>query len=570
MKKTVIFSFKPLIIITAVFISLFLFQNCSDIKVSQKPELQQPSLVANAKPNASLCAPKGTVFGSPIRIVIVLDMSMSNIGTVETTYSDSDPGVAHYFIDTTDGPTDLNGQRFDQVKNFIESCGGNVNVKYAIFGFSKEAQFARGQSCEYEFESQDDALRTLEAFKQQQLTDIKVKNGRGNYPFYLGNETRYDRAIECLEKKIRRDLVMLYDEKPEYHTFILTDGLPDGDTSILVPKINQLSIDTQADASGLHFNSIFYTSPGAKNQSQVTAAKAVLDPMTQATEGISAQTMVLSDLTSAQSQLCSKIQPGTQVNYSLKTMYAVNLTAKMIKNNLFADSDMDGVSDDIEKSLAWDPVNYRSSGVIDGLCFLDGKDKSACAVRVQALGCVNAGFNFGMSDCDRNYAKKIYGSSLASVDADRDLIPNYIEIIRNTAPLRADMFDNPSADGILNLEKIKKGMDIFSSQQLWPVEQSKLMEVSYQADAGTCPSGTQQLNYSINNVPVVQTLAYMDPSDDPLMNLSHQENENVVLVVSVWQSIGGVTLPNRVYIQKWIVPINGAPKSNEIQFVGEF
>ncbi len=548
-----------------------IFQNCSDVKVSglEPPSTVPPVITASVKPIDKFCAPKGAVFGSPIRVVILLDMSMSNIGSVNTSYDES-TGLAHYSIDLNDGPTDFNGVRFDQIKNFIENCGGNVNVKYSIIGFSNAAQFVRGQSCLSPFESQENALKTVEAFKQQQIADKARGSGSGAYPFFMGFETHYDHAITCLGNKIQEDLVLLTSEKPEYHTFFLTDGLPDGNTAALVGQLTNIQLATRTSASGLHFNSVFYTSPGAKNQSQLAAATAVLDPMTQVTEGPAAQTILLNDLSTAQSKFCTKIKPGSVVNYSLKTIYAVNLTTIMNKNTISADSDMDGVSDEVEKNLSWDPINYRSTGILDGLCFADGKDKAACAVKAAALTCAKTNFSFGMSECDRAFATKIFGKPLGSIDADRDMVPNFLEILRGTSPLRMDMFDNPASDGVVNIEKISQGLDVRSSLALWPVESKKMMQLSYDSDVGTCDTGTKQLNYTIDNVPLIETLAYVDPSDDASIKLSHLKDENVVIVFSIWQTIGGVTLPNRLYIQKWIVPLIGDPKSETPKFLGEF
>lgn len=569
---------KPSFQVKAGFAAIFgllllvtVFQNCSDVKVSGKivPEELPSVIVAASKPTDKLCAPKGAVFGSPIRIVIVLDMSMSNIGSVNTSGGE-DGSLVRYSIDETDGPTDLNGLRFDQVKNFIDSCGGNVNVKYAVFGFSNSSQFARGQSCLSPFENQENALKTVEAFKQQQISDRNKRSGVGTYPFFLGDSTHYDRAITCLGQKIQEDLTLLTSERPEYHTFFLTDGLPDGSTTTLVPQLNNILLATSNSASGMHFNSVFYTSPGAKNQPLIAGAKAILDPMTQLTEGPAAQTLVLNDLSNAQTQFCSKIKPGSVVNYSLKTMYAVNLTAMLSKNILHADSDMDGVPDDVENSLSWNPIDYRSTGVLDGLCYADGKDKAACASKLATLTCAKSNFSFGMSECDRAFAAKIYGRALATIDSDKDLVPNFLEILRGTSPLRMDMFENPASDGIVNIEKISQGLDIFSSTILWPVDQLNQMRISYNSDVGDCTTGTKQVEYVLENVPLVSALDYADPSDDPVIKLSHLKDENVVVLVSVWQTIGGVTLPNRMYIQKWIVPIIGEPKSEIPQFLGEF
>lgn len=563
-------------IFIAVVLMLIGFQNCSDVKVSERLSIAQvaPPTVALSKPTGSICAPQGSVFGAPVRIVIILDMSMSNIGSVNTSYPEYAGGAAHYYIDTNDGPTDLNGLRFDQIKNFISNCGGSANVKYSIFGFSNRAQFARGQSCLSPFESQVDALRTVDAFKQQQEGDKARQSGQGAYPFYLGNETNYGEAITCLSSKIQEDLTLLTSERPTYHTFFLTDGQPTEDVDKLVPvlkaQINNILLSTGGQASGLHFQGLYYTSTGAKNgPPQQISALSVLTELTKVTEGPTGAALNIQNLSDTQTQLCGKLQPTSRIDYGLKTIYAINITSIMEKNNLVSDSDADGVSDAEELVLGWDPINYRSSSVFDGLCYAAGKDKASCASQMSKLTCVNTGFNFGLSDCDRAFAQKYYGRQMTSPDIDKDMMPNLIEIIRKTSPTRLDAFENPTVDGVVNIEKVTLGMDVLSSLKLWPIDEKKLMNLVFDANVGTCSNGLNKIEYVIEQAPLAEVESYTDPSDDAAINFTHAKNENVVLVISIWQSSGGVPQPDRLYVQKWLVPIGAAAKSEETKFIGE-
>lgn len=551
------------------------FQNCSDVKVSDRPSIAPPSppVYPLAKPFGELCAPKGVVFGAPVRIVIILDMSASNIGTIDA-WTDTN-NMTHWSIDKDDGPTDLTGQRFDQIKNFIQNCGSSINVKYSIIGFSRRAQFARGQSCLSAFESQEEAVKTVDVFKAQQVADLGHTYATGPYPYNLGNETNYTAATVCLGQKIQEDLTLLSDERPVYHAFFLTDGQPtDNDPDLintLKGQIGNINLATMNSASGFHFQGIYYTSPGAKNGgAQQAAALNNLTSMTQVTEGPTGIALNIQDLATTQQQLCSKIQPNSQVDYNLKSLYAVNLSTLMRKNVIEADSDMDGVTDKEEQALGWTIDDSHSTGPLDGICYWSSRDKSTCQSVASGLTCAAGGFNLGLSQCDRAYGNKLFGRGLNNSDIDRDSVPNFIEIIRGTALSRADMLDNPTADGINNFLKITQGMDVAASTATWPIGSEYLMDIKYEVSEQLCSTGLKKVDYELDQIPFVDVVKYTDPSDDVSVNLSHEANENVVLVFSVWQSSGGITLPNRLYMQKWIVPKAADPKKEEVKFLGEF
>ena len=561
--------------VLCVVLGLVSFQNCSDVRVSQLPSLPppEPPVVVYAKPQGSLCAPQGAVFGAPVRIVIILDMSMSNIGSVNAWVDTNN--MSHWSIDTGDGPTDLAGQRFDQIRNFIANCGASANVKYSIIGFSNSSQFVRGQSCVSPFETQEEAVRTVDAFKSKQNADIARGGGMGTYPFTLGNETNYTEAIKCLDKKVNEDLILLAEEKPVYHTFFLTDGQPTEDDpqliNVLKAQLTNIQLAVTNLATAFHFQGIYYTSPGAKNgPPQQNVALNILTQITKVTEGPTGAAINVQNLANTQNELCSRIQPNARVDYSLKTMYAVNLTAAMKKINLEADTDADGVTDKEEIAIGWDPKNPRFTGALDGLCYMSARNKDQCAATVATLSCANNAFNLGMSECDRKLAARLFTRQFDSPDVDRDSLPNLIEILRRTAVARADALDNPTSDGVNNFQKVSQGMDVESSTTMWPINPEKLVDLRFDATSAVCDNGLKRISYDIERVPFVDTQDYEDVTDDATINFSHKKDENVVLVFSIWQSSGGITLPNRLYMQKWVVPKLANPKKDEIKFIGEF
>jgi hypothetical protein len=575
------FKFKRAVLfLLATMVILVVFQNCSDIKVTQLPIIAPPQpapVVAASKPEGSICAPQGAVFGAPVRITIILDMSMSNLGSVNSSVDTNN--IATWRIDTDDGPTDLAGARFTQIRNFITNCGGSENVKYSIIGFSNVAKFARGQSCISPFESQVEALRTVDGFKNFQNIDLSRAGGiisnAYESPYHLGNETNYLQAINCLETKIENDLALLSSESPNYYTFFLTDGQPtDSDPNLLNTlrsKLSNIMTRVSTEATAFHFQGIYYTSVGARNgPPQQGAALNILTDMTKVTEGPTGAAINIQDLTTTQNELCSRLQPESTVDYNLKSMYAVNVSAKMSGNTLMSDTDADGVSDQVELDLGWDPKNSRSTGVFDGLCYLSTKNKAQCESIVNSLTCVRTSTSMGFNDCDRKFAQRHFGRVIGSPDIDKDSLPNFIEVIRHTSMSRADALENPAVDGVNNFEKVSRGMDVLSSLDTWPIDPRKLVDLNFTANAETCANNLKKMSYSIEQIPFVDIEKFEDNSDDTVLNFSHEKDENVVLVFTIWQSSGGINLPNRLYIQKWNVPKAGAARSEEPKFIGEF
>jgi hypothetical protein len=189
---------------------------------------------------------------------------------------------------------------------------------------------------------------------------------------------------------------------------------------------------------------------------------------------------------------------------------------------------------------------------------------------VAQLSCNPGNIALKFSDCDRAFSKWLYGRDINNFDADADLIPNYIELIRGTSMVRFDSNDNPTSDGVTNIRKVSRGLDVLSSLDLWPVPDKSEMKISFNQQDTTCENNLNKYRYVIDNVPVSEVAAYTDNSNDQITNFSHGQNENVILVFSMWQSNGGVTLPNRLYMQKWLVPLVGTPRMEDNKFIGEF
>lgn len=537
------------LIVLLIIVSALSYQNCSDVRI--KP-VEVVSLAA-VKPSSSLCAPQGFSFGAPMRIIFILDMSMSNIGIL---HADRVDNRTTYWVDEKDGPTDLAGHRFDQVKKFIENCGGGSNITYSIMGFADGTLFANNNSCLSRFETEKEALVTINAMKSLQQHDLGISSQENTNPYYLGGQTFYHDALGCLKQKVIENS-MLDTEKPIYNVFFITDGQTTDplDKQNYGATLKDIQLSLVDSATAFNFYPIFYTSPGAKNESQKATAMAMLDNMAKEVNA-DVKTSILSDLGTSESQFCQFVKPQAYVSYSLKNLYAVNLTALAERDSISSDTDMDGLSDAKESEMGFDPLSQRSGRYLDALCFRAKKSQTECDSISANLTCnkdLSAGL--GLSGCDLMFGASLFGAPLTGIDSDSDFIPDYLEIVRSLHPGRSDAQDNPMVDGVSNFEKIIRGLDINSSQTLFPIEDEKTIKIDYQENTSGCGSDLQArrlYDYFIDRLPLVETKNYVDDLSSGL-SLSHKENENVILVFSYWQADGGVAAPNKIYGQKILI-----------------
>ncbi len=523
--------------------TVLIFQNCSNVVLTQPPQFVE---ISSIKPKNKICAPVGTSFSSSMKFIFLVDMSMSNVGSLHVStfnYRSS------YSINKTDGPADIEGKRFDEIKKFIEECGGSDTSQYAVIGFAKDTFFSPTNSCLSPFESRDEALKSIDTLKAMQMHDLSISSGENTNPYYLQGETHYSSGLGCLKSKISEDLNLLNNEKPAYNTYFITDGMATDPAdkrnySQILTEINLLASE---GAGGLNFYPVFYTSPGAKNQgSEQIQAINLLNQMA-STIDPNQQTIFLNNIGATNNELCEKLDSKVRVNYTLQSLYAININAVFKNNHLKVDTDGDGIPDDIEELYGWDPQNPRSTGMLDSLCVYLGGVKADCLKEREKYSCEGDAYKLGLNDCDLKIASKIFGADLTGVDSDLDGIPDFIEIIRGSHPARVDVFENPSGDGINNLQKITQGLDIHSNLKNFPVEEEKKVEIKFSLSDVDCEEGREGYEYEIVQAPLIEASPYM--GDQTFSSLQREENENSYLVISYWQAEGGLSLPNRIYYQ---------------------
>lgn len=548
-------------ILSSLMFLVLSFQNCANVEL-MPPQEEFESL--SEKPSGILCGPQGKELSKPMKFIFMIDMSMSNVGILQVS---SNNNKTTYRIDQTDGPTDLEGKRFDQVEDFIKNCGG-PDSEYSIIGFAEHIYFSESNSCFSPFENQTNALKSLKTLKDMQKHDITRGAQSGNNPFYLGGETYYHTALSCLHSKINADLTLgTATDIAAYGAYFLTDGgtTDSPDQRNYSQVMNQIKEIVSASAASFDFQAVFYTRPGAKNQGEEqTSAMSMLNQIGSYIAP-SHQTLLLQDILSASTALCEKLNDKIQVNYKLHSSFVVNTNLIPHQSTLLVDSDGDGVPDQLEITRGWDPTNPRSTGMLDVLCEKLGGNLQSCQDYVQSLSCESSPAPIGLTDCDLQVAKTIYGSTLSGSDTDGDGVPDYIEIIRGLNPTRKDTLDNPSGDGISNLTKIGLGLDIKSSVKQFPVHPSQHMDVRVSTSAFSCDHSTQEAHhFSLEQTPLLTTL--------PLPSLSDtDQGNNTLYVVNYWSPQGHQKIPFQVFIQPIKLKSDGsAINYGDNIYLGEF
>lgn len=476
------------IVTASVMLSIFFFQNCSsDIRLESaltKEEYTPPAF--NLK--ATVCPDARGVAGPSSKFVFIVDMSASNIGDWDKDPSIGGKAPLSYWDKTK--ATDIAGDRFKAVANFLDTCGANSESQFAIIGFSKTAGIVTGTGASaalgcgnVNFTNSATAKTHLNNLKLAQETDsvwyFQWQRALGKYltdpnsPPILG-PTSYISALDCAKNVTMNDLLTFNSNSTQnYHIAFISDGVP-------VDSKNtgcNLSTMSESDKLSCHLNKSL-ESVRIMRQSALSKGRdlrihgvfygpnpnipVVMDAISK--EGGTLEGTYLKSFSDDKNALCNLILTQSTIDYQPENLTLINLNTINKNGRILADSDMDGVSDEEEITLGSDPQDARSlvPGVLDGICkSLGGKDQ--CLSKRLKIQCLPDQVEaFGLTECDIKILDldKIPTQLNVGLDADKDGIPDFIEIIKGTNPTIADMTSDPDGDGIVNRDEIIKGTDV--------------------------------------------------------------------------------------------------------------
>ena len=545
------------------------FQNCGNVKLEPK---ELPSIVApqsKALPQGNVCSGTGALFGAHVRFSFIVDMSLSNLGGAIATPSTM--GKYSWSLDlpnATDNPTDKNKSRFAAVKNFISTCGNSAEFKYSIIGFSDNAMFGVPlKTCNSDFESASEAIKSIDGLKAIQERDLITSGIDYVSPYKMAN-TEYNKGLSCLADNINNDAATYgIKDSPIYQTFFLTDGQPTDFAGDLVKQLASYksSMNSIIDfalpfSSGIKMNTIYYGP-----DEQKANATALLDAIAQTTDPL-AKTDYVDNFPNLATKLCDLYKPQATYAYRSYQAIAINLNRVQYENNFEVDSDGDGISDKEEIKLGFDPLNPRTKGVLDSLCIRAGFTVNNC---VAPPGCTQDYKGFALTDCDIKFASTYFGKTLTGFDTDGDQIIDFIEIIRGTNPVVADMQNDIDKDGINNIREIIDGSGVNNKAKL---NDTDLIKFSWTKsnDKQSCSSPTEE-KYAFNfmQAPVAAGLNYVDKLPGKI-DFSHKGEENVYLVLYLTEPRGSSTLPKRLNAIKITVSSETNPVVGKSIYFGDF
>lgn len=645
MKKIILSFFLVLVSVGIVTV----FQNCGNVKVDQRASTAPEISYAQSKPSGYFCSDVGPNYTTPLKILFVVDMSLSNLGgelvyqvaaagtdtfrhTLGTFYKDavlSGSGLPGFNLSSAMSPfssplekansivvSDKDGNRFQAMRNFVDPASVcskiGTNFTYSTVGFADNFMIPKGdpiQTCESPFVDATAFTSQIDGLKKYQDLDLnpamKVRSGGPESPYQMG-DTNYRKGLICMDTKIQRDALYGAEELPFYYVIFLSDGMatdkydPCAGMYSFDPKFKSCVTDNKLDgcytivgytvkpdyacinkvvipgilsnlktqiepiAAGFKFQPVFYW-PSGQAGNDYEKALQVMQPLAQL--GGVPGVLKLEDTQSMldlQKTVCSTIDSSMKVSYSIQSYMAVNLTARMQKGILKADSDADGITDEEEAQLeGFSNVGSRSKSggkILDSICNLVGE--SACAT---TLACDAGKFlGVGFSECDQKVLAAYSGNEINGVDSDADGLLDLVELVKGSNPIVSDADTvTPTGDQKLVSQVIAGGYDLQSNNLKFPPKAADLFsaEFTYEKGAPECGSNKEEMNVVLENIPLVSVAAFNDGQSGPL-SLSHEKDENVVLITYRVSPVGGLAGDDHIYVMILHVGLNGVVKES--------
>jgi hypothetical protein len=208
-----------------------------------------------------------------------------------------------------------------------------------------------------------------------------------------------------------------------------------------------------------------------------------------------------------------KVIPGREFRH----LFVSNFSVKVTQGGLEYSTARDGLHDKLKTSLeaeygfTTDFADWNGDGFSDLLMFLSGitvanQSTLFCGPQ-QRLSSSNDSFVYmdnrqpgaanqliGLRDCEKVFLQL----NPAQFDFDKDGIPDYLEVRNGLNPKNAsDANANISADGLSNIEKVKRNIPIDLTDKL---EKNQTYAYDYKTEIDS--SGTRTFN--IKNIPVLR------------------------------------------------------------------
>ena len=550
-------------LLVGIFFVTSFYQNCSKRTLWLS---EPPSEVAFSEVDlkTSICSEVSFLDNENNNFLFILDMSTSNIGDFrkEMMNFGGQEHPIHYW-DPSLG-TDIHGARFKAIENFITSCAKSSNNKFAVIGFAEEAGQIQYDprnrpylSCgdPISFKSKEEAINDLHRFQKAEQSEARYYSQWVNR-FYDEEAshrslalrwTSYSEAAECANKIIYKDLLGSFEEQIDsYQILFISDGRPRDSENVT---------HSCKDLTGKEQDECYVktaTAPFKKSIQDVGAIRRRVNILTVAyglndredlkfLDAIasvqrSGGTKELDNFEENTDALCSLILSQFGVETHSDSLMLTVLSLRQRGGQYHSDSDMDGLLDDDESILGYDPTHPRSQvqGVLDGICEKIG-GIAHCHRAMEQITChANSLMRGGFSDCDIKILKHHWKELNLddSSDWDKDGVPNFIEIVKGTEPVIDDMNNDPDNDSLSTRFEIMRSKNPFEHEKFSsPHLPQVLIRNESSEEAPQCSQKVRHL--ILERVPFVESQFVGTGMSTELL---HRVDEHVVAIFSTRKS----------------------------------
>ena len=266
----------------------------------------------------------------------------------------------------------------------------------------------------------------------------------------------------------------------------------------------------------------------------------------------------------------------TPAQFELSTFFAHNLNGMVRDGAFIPDSDADGIDDRMEVvELGSDPFNRRSRGpLLDSVCYeLTGSID--CSRTNLACDPLHEN-NLTLSECDilALGLDKIFDHPVQGLDSVKDGIPELLEISSSLFANIDDASEDPDHDEMTNTREVEIGSNPRQRDQNLASRFKIAVGLEKLAPDASCPGEIWRVR--LDHMPLITTKAFVDPMDnqrDPkAVKLSHEDNENVILLTAKVKPKAGVNLNARILYSstkmKYIESVEG--QALDAQSLGDF
>lgn len=577
------------------------FQNCSEQPAVLVDILSKHSKSSRVSLRTSICPEVSFMDDEHNNFLFVIDMSRSNIGGWEVQGNPPKPQPPYHW--DPGFAKDPSGKRFDAVRNFIDSCANSQKNKFAVIGFATQAGQLLSTNLSFNnrpklncgdsisFGDGEGAKTVLDQLKAAQTLETNYHKQWVRPSSYFArpeskgrksvamNYTSYSRAVKCANRIIYRNLISSFEDRVDnYHVIFISDGRPQ-DYNPCEKKTGQEKVKCYVDNPSCEKHS----NQAAKDQCY---SKEAVDPFKESVHEVGAvrrnfniitvgygitnpdDYRFLNELAKINKKdgraerldsfegnagvLCDLISSSFGVETNSDSLMSVVLSLNH-KNGVYkSDSDMDGLLDEDEAVLSYDPTNPRSQvdGVLDGLCEKIGGIAS-CNQAMEQVDCdSNVLRSDGFSECDIKLIKSHWESLNLddSSDWDKDGVPNFIEIVKGTDPFIDDMNEDPDNDQASTRSEIMRSKNPFEHESLSPPDLPEVV-IENEFSGTITPQCTRRIRHLVlKEVPFIRSQAV---SEGLGMDLLHQANEHIVAVFSS-RKTQNYLLQNKGIIGKYV------------------